>query len=71
LGSAHPGRPAGRGHRRLSRAQSDQIRIERSQRAEEAASEAPVKILLPMVIFIFPTIWIILAAPLLCEWLIK
>lgn len=50
------------------RAQAEQLRNERSERAEKAAGEAPVKILIPLVLFVFPTIWIILAAPIVFEW---
>jgi tight adherence protein C len=58
----------GSGLGKALRAQSEQLRVERFQRAEAAAGEAPVKMLVPLVIFIFPTIWIILAAPLIFEW---
>ncbi|MBC7794989.1 MAG: type II secretion system F family protein, partial [Clostridia bacterium] len=50
------------------RAQAEQLRNERSERAEKAAGEAPVKILIPLVLFVFPTIWVILAAPIVFEW---
>jgi len=53
------------------RIQSEQLRIERFQRAEKLANEAPVKMILPLVLFIFPTIWIILGGPLIFEWLFK
>ena len=44
-------------------AQSEQLRTRRSQRAEKIAMEAPVKILLPLILFIFPTIFIMIFGP--------
>ena len=43
--------------------QSESLREERRQRAQEKALKAPVKMLIPMVIFIFPVIFIILLGP--------
>lgn len=51
----------------LLRIQSDQLRVKRFQRAEKLANEAPVKILMPVVLFIFPAVIIILMAPILMQ----
>jgi tight adherence protein C len=48
---------------KILRIQSDQMRIKRRQRAEEKAHQAPVKMMIPMVFLIFPTIWIVLLGP--------
>lgn len=45
------------------RIQSEQMRIKRKQRAQEKAMKAPVKMLIPMVLFIFPTIFSVLIGP--------
>jgi tight adherence protein C len=43
--------------------QADQMRVKRRQRAEEEAHKAPIKMLLPMGLFIFPSLFIILLTP--------
>jgi len=45
------------------RIQSEQMRQKRKQRAQEKAMKAPVKMLIPMVLFIFPTIFSVLLGP--------
>ena len=45
------------------RVQSAAMREKRRQRAEEKAMKAPIKMMLPLVLFIFPTIFIILLGP--------
>ncbi|HPO97453.1 MAG TPA: type II secretion system F family protein [Bacillota bacterium] len=45
------------------RIQSSQLRQKRRQRAEEKAQKAPVKMLIPMILFIFPSLFIILLGP--------
>ena len=45
------------------RAQADQRRNERFLRAEKLAMEAPVKMLLPLIAFIFPCTFIVLFCP--------
>jgi len=51
----------------ILRIQADQLRIRRSQAAEKQAMEAPVKILFPLIFFIFPTIFIIIFGPIFLE----
>lgn len=48
---------------KVLRIQSAQLRIARAQHAEKAANEAPVKMLLPLVLCFFPTVFIILFGP--------
>ncbi len=48
---------------KVLRIQSDQMRIKRRQRAEEEAHKAPIKMLIPMAILIFPSICIVLMTP--------
>jgi tight adherence protein C len=43
--------------------QSEEVRARRKQRAEEQAMKAPIKMLFPLVLFIFPCIFIILLGP--------
>lgn len=48
---------------KVLRIQSDQMRIRRRQLAEEEAHKAPVKMLIPMALLIFPSICIVLMTP--------
>lgn len=43
--------------------QSEQMRIKRRQRAQEKAQQAPIKMMIPMVLLIFPSIWLVLLGP--------
>ena len=45
------------------RVQSQEMRQKRRQKAEELAMKAPIKMLIPMVLFIFPAIFVILLGP--------
>lgn len=42
---------------------ADEIRLKRRQRAEEMAAKTKIKILFPLVLFIFPCIFVVLLAP--------
>jgi tight adherence protein C len=48
---------------KVLRIQSDQMRLRRRQLAEEEAHKAPIKMLFPMVLLIFPSLLIILLGP--------
>jgi len=48
---------------KILRIQSDQMRVKRRQRAQQKAQEAPVKMVIPLVILIFPSIYIVLMGP--------
>lgn len=48
---------------KVLRIQSTQLRIDRTQRAEKLAGEAPVKMLFPLIACIFPTVFMVLFGP--------
>lgn len=48
---------------KVLRIQSDQMRQKRRQRAEESAMKAPIKMIFPLVLLIFPALFIILLGP--------
>ena len=51
----------------LLKIQSDQLRMKRFSMAEKLANETPVKILFPVVVFIFPSVLILLLAPIMMQ----
>ena len=53
----------------ILRAQSDQRRTERFQRAEKLAMEAPVKMLGPLILFIFPCTFVVIGFPIVSKFL--
>ncbi|MDD4101038.1 MAG: type II secretion system F family protein [Kiritimatiellae bacterium] len=53
----------------ILRIQSEQMRSRRFSRAEKLANEAPVKMLGPLMLFIFPAVFIILLGPVLRQTL--
>ena len=50
------------------RIQSEEIRFRRFQRGEEMALKAPIKLLLPLLLFILPVVLIIVAGPILIQF---
>ena len=53
----------------ILRAQAEQRRIERFARAEKLAMEAPVKLLFPLIFFIFPCVFAILMFPIVMKFI--
>jgi tight adherence protein C len=51
----------------ILRIQSDQMRVRRFLSAEKTANEAPVRMLFPLVLFIFPSVMIVLFGPMLIQ----
>jgi tight adherence protein C len=51
------------------RVQSNEVRDRRKQRAEEEAMKAPIKMLFPLVLFIFPSIFIVLLGPAVIQFI--
>jgi tight adherence protein C len=52
---------------KVLRIQSTQLRIDRTQRAEKLAGEAPVKMLFPLIACIFPTVFMVLFGPIVFQ----
>lgn len=55
----------------ILRIQAEQMRVRREQLAEKKAMEAPVKILLPLILFIFPTVFLTILGPVALDALKK
>ena len=53
----------------ILRDQSEEMRGKRSQRAERLAHEAPLKLLIPLLLFIFPAVFIMLFGPIIISYL--
>jgi tight adherence protein C len=52
---------------KILRVQADQMRINRRQRAEQEAHQAPVKMTFPLVFLIFPAMLIVILGPALIQ----
>lgn len=61
----------GMGMVQVMRVQSLEVREQRKQRAEEAAMKAPIKMLFPLVLFIFPCLFIVLLGPVAVQFLVQ
>ena len=48
---------------KMLRVQSEQLRVRRHQRVEQLAQKAPLKMLFPMILFIFPAVFIVILGP--------
>ncbi len=48
---------------RVLKIQAEQMRIKRRQRAQEQANQAPIKMMIPMALLIFPTIYLVILGP--------
>lgn len=57
----------GVGIAQILRIQADQMRQRRFERAEKMANEAPVKMLFPLVAFIFPAVFLVLLGPIILQ----
>ena len=53
----------GVGIAQVLRVQADQMRTRRRQRAEQTAHEAPIKMIFPLVLFIFPAFMLVILGP--------
>ena len=51
----------------ILRIQSEQLRSRRFERAEKLANEAPVKMLFPLLLFIFPAVFVVLLGPIISQ----
>ncbi len=55
----------------ILRIQSQSLRTRRMQTAEKSALEAPVKMLIPLAIFIFPAVFIVLLGPMIIQFMTR
>jgi tight adherence protein C len=51
----------------MLRVQADDLRVKRRQRAEKLALEAPVKLLMPLLLCIFPVVFLVIFTPIILQ----
>ena len=54
---------------RVLRAQSEALRVKRKQKVEERAMALPLKMLFPLILFIFPTVFIVVLGPVVINFM--
>jgi tight adherence protein C len=69
VGSILQAEKLGLGMVQVLRVQSAEMRDRRKQRAEEQAMKAPIKMLFPLVLFVFPCLFIVLLGPVLIQFM--
>lgn len=69
IGSILQAERLGVGMVQVLRVQSVELRDRRKQRAEEQAMKAPIKMLFPLIIFVFPCLFIVLLGPVLIQFI--
>ncbi|WP_281884291.1 type II secretion system F family protein [Paenibacillus sp. YYML68] len=69
IGSILQAEKLGIGMVQVLRVQSQEVRERRKQRAEEEAMKAPIKMLFPLVLFIFPSLFIVLLGPAVIQFI--
>lgn len=70
VGSIIQAEELGMGIANSLRIQSEQLRLARRQRAEEAAMKAPIKMLFPLIFFIFPALFVVLLGPAIIQMVV-
>ncbi|MDR6124602.1 tight adherence protein C [Bacillus sp. SLBN-46] len=69
IGSVLQAEKLGIGMVQVLRVIANEVREQRKQRAEETAMKAPIKMLFPLVLFIFPSLFIVLLGPAVIQFI--